>query len=154
MGGKNQSGGKINPNSLGKTPSLGLKAAGLPHLEHLLWHGLSPLLGHRDLGVGVEEDLDDLWHGCTGFQHLSRDGGRAQTERQGQRGQHPPAATRVCPTPPRSRLGQPGVGMGQAWGFPGAFWSSGKSFPAEAFFPLDAALAPYLHFWLVPDKAG
>lgn len=41
-----------------------------PHLHHLLWHDLGPLLGDGDLRVGVDEDFDDLWHGRTGLEHL------------------------------------------------------------------------------------
>lgn len=41
-----------------------------PHLQHLLWHSLHPLLRDGDLRVGVDEDFNDLWHSCTGPQHL------------------------------------------------------------------------------------
>lgn len=42
----------------------------LSHLEHLLWHSLSPLLGDVHLRVGIEEDFNDLRHSCAGLQHL------------------------------------------------------------------------------------
>lgn len=71
MGEKNPSlfCGENKPLFHGENPA---KAAVLPHLEHLLWHDFGPLLADGDLGVGIEEDLDDLRHGRAGFQHLCR----------------------------------------------------------------------------------
>lgn len=92
--------GENEPSFCGEKPLPGSQPP-QPHLEHLLWHGLGPLPGHRDLGVGIEEDFNDFRHSSTGFQHLARDSGRAQ------RGATSPCCSQVCRTPPRSRLGQP-----------------------------------------------